>query len=364
MLFAGVGLIYALVLGEPVSADHQISPFLHVAEIALVLLLFSDASRVDLGLLRKERSLPARLLGPGMLLTIGLGTLIAHLVFPQLDWWEAALLGTILAPTDASLGQVIVNSERVPKKIREALDVEAGLNDGLSVPFLLFFIAVVSVEDGGGSSSLFILMGEQIGYGIAIGAGIGWLGGLVLNWAEKRKNMDTVHRPLAVVVLPVMAYLASHHFEGSPFIAAYIAGLVTQITFPSIQKGSILFADEWGESLSFGVFFLFGIFAGSPGSGIGWMPFVYGILSLTLVRMLPVMLSLSGTGLNWKEKSFIGWFGPRGLASIVLGLVYLEAQTHLPGESTITAAVICTVLLSIFLHGLSAKPGIKRISSS
>ncbi|MGE9291022.1 MAG: cation:proton antiporter, partial [Puniceicoccales bacterium] len=114
MIFAGAGLILALVIDKPVSSDRGLTPFLHVAEIALVLLLFCDASKVDLSLLRKEKSLPLRLLGPGMLLTIGLGTLAGVLIFPQLSIWEAALLATILAPTDASLGQVIVNSERVP----------------------------------------------------------------------------------------------------------------------------------------------------------------------------------------------------------------------------------------------------------
>ncbi|MBC2604092.1 cation:proton antiporter domain-containing protein [Puniceicoccus vermicola] len=362
MIFAGAGLILAFVIDEPVSADKGLTPFLHVAEIALVLLLFCDASKVDLSLLRKEKSLPLRLLGPGMLLTIGLGTLVAVLIFPQLSGWEAALLATILAPTDASLGQVIVNSERVPKKIREALDVEAGLNDGLSVPFLLFFIAIVSVDAGESSSSLPVLMGEQIGYGAIVGIGVGLLGGWLLNVATRMQSMDSIHRPLAVVVLPILAYLLSHHIEGSPFIAAYVAGLVTQKAFPKIQEGSITFTDEWGESLSFAVFFLFGIFAGSPDAGISWLPLLYGILSLAVIRTISTFLALPGTGLSIREKTFLGWFGPRGLASIVLGLVYLEAEAQLPGESTITAVVISTVLLSIFLHGLSARPGIRWIA--
>ncbi|MGE9290671.1 MAG: cation:proton antiporter, partial [Puniceicoccales bacterium] len=265
------------------------------------------------------------------------------------------------APTDASLGQVIVNSERVPLKIREALDVEAGLNDGLSVPFLLFFIAIVSVEDGEATSSLPVLMGQQIGYGALVGIGIGLAGGWLLERASRIETMDNIHRPLAVVVLPILAYLLSHHIEGSPFIAAYVAGLATQKAFPKIQKGSITFTDEWGESLSFGVFFLFGIFAGSPDAGIGWLPLAYGLLSLAVIRTLSTFLACPGTGLTTRDKAFIGWFGPRGLASIVLGVVYLEAEAKLPGEGTITAVVISTVLLSIFLHGLSARPGITWI---
>lgn len=362
MMFVSVGLVYAFFLDEPISTEHQVSPFLQIAEIALVLLLFSDASKVDLGLLKKERSLPVRLLGPGMLLTIALGTVGAKLILPALDWWEAALIGTILAPTDASLGQVIVRSDKVPARLREALDVEAGLNDGLSVPFLLFFIAVATVADAAGSPSLFALVGEEIGYGVLLGGGIGWLGGKLLNAATHWQSMDQIHRPLAVVVLPVLAYLGSDHFGGSPFIAAYVAGLAAQKAFPDIRKGSVLFTDEWGESLSLGVFFLFGIVAGSPGAGLSWSVLIYGLLSLTVIRMVPVTLALSGTGLDFRQKAFVGWFGPRGLASIVLGLVYLEAETQLPGESTIMAAVIGAVLLSVFLHGLTARPGAKWIS--
>tara|TARA_R100000027_G_scaffold67263_1_gene65305 strand:+ start:30913 stop:32100 length:1188 start_codon:yes stop_codon:yes gene_type:complete len=363
MLFTGVGLVVAFCLDEPVSADRGIKPFLHIAEIALVLLLFCDASKVDLSLLRKEKSLPLRLLGPGMLATIALGTVVCVLLFPSLSWWEAALVATILAPTDAGLGQVIVNSPKVPERIREALDVEAGLNDGLSVPFLLFFIAIATTLDGENSTSLPVLMGEQIGYGVLIGIAIGSVGGVLLNLADKRGAMDKSHRPLAVVALPIFSYLIAHPVGGSPFIAAYITGLAAQKAFPGIHKGSTTFTDEWGESLSFAVFFLFGIFAASPGTGISWTPLLYGILSLTAIRMIPVYFSLSGTGLPAKEKAFIGWFGPRGLASIVLGLVYLEAEADLPGESIITAIVISTVILSIFLHGLSARPGIRLIST-
>lgn len=358
MLFAGGGIVLALFLDVPVSKDRAVTPFLQVAEIALVLLLFCDASRVDLGLLRKEKSLPLRLLGPGMLVTIGLGTLAATLIFPGLGWWEAALLATILAPTDASLGQVIIQSKGVPTKIREALDVEAGLNDGLSVPFLLFFLACAMIEDADGSSSLLVLMAEQIGYGALVGIGIGVLGGTLLRKAKQAGSMDAIHGPLAVVVLPLLALLAADSLGGSPFIAAYVAGLATRWAHSHIEEGSTVFTDEWGESLSFGVFFLFGIFVGSPDAGITWMTLLYGLLSLTVIRMLPVFLSLSRTNLGNREKLFLGWFGPRGLASIVLGLVYLESEANLPGESTITAVILTTVLLSIFLHGLTAKPGV------
>lgn len=364
MIFAGTGIVLAFAIDLPAAADQGIDPFLRIAEVALVLLLFCDASRVNLGLLRKEKSIPLRLLGPGMLGTIALGTLAARVIFPGLDWWEAALLATILAPTDAGLGQVIVRSKRVPERIREALDVEAGLNDGLSVPFLLFFLAAATVEEGAASPSLLSLMAGQIGFGSLVGVGVGLIGGRLLHHAARIRTVDRIHGPLAVVVLPLLSLLLAEEIGGSAFIAAYVAGLCTRAAFRRIEQGSIAFADEWGEALSLAVFFLFGIFAGSPGAGIGWTSLLYGLLALTVLRMIPVYLALGGTGLGSGEKLFVGWFGPRGLASIVLGLVYLEAEAELPGEATLTAAVISTVLLSIFLHGLTAKPGKSWLKSS
>lgn len=333
------------------------SAFLTLAEIGLVLLLFTDASRTDLNILCRIRELPARLLSAGMLLTILLGALAAKLVFPQLTIWEAGILSAILAPTDAGLGQIIVNSPLVPMRIRQALNVEAGLNDGLSVPFMLFFIAMAAAGTGEASFARFI--GEQLGLGVLVGAGIGLVGGWLLDTARRSGWMADSFLQLAVVALPAFCLIISEHVGASMFIAAFVAGLFVQVRFRDAGKHSVEFTEEWGQILNLSVFFLFGIMVWRELGLFSMGPFLYAILSLTIVRMLPVAVSLAGSGLDKITIAFMGWFGPRGLASIVLGLVYLEEEKHLPGEQITRLAVMATVFLSIFAHGLSAGPGIR-----
>jgi NhaP-type Na+/H+ or K+/H+ antiporter len=331
--------------------------FLQVAELGLVLLLFTDASRTDLKVLKNIRNLPTRLLSTGMLLTILLGALGALVVFRHLSIWEAGILAAILAPTDAGLGQIIVNSPRVPLRIRQALNVEAGLNDGLSVPFLLFFLALVQAGSLGEEASLTQFVGEQLGYGVLVGAGIGLTGGWLLNLARRRELMTKSLEQLGVVALPLFCILASKATDASMFLAAFVAGLAVQFGFKEAAHGSIEFAEDWGEVVNLSVFFLFGMIVARDWQDFTVAHVLYAVLSLTVVRMLPVALALIGTGLNRATVLFMGWFGPRGLASIVLGLVYLAHETHSPGEPTIRLAVMVTVLLSIFAHGLSALPG-------
>lgn len=331
--------------------------FLHVAEIGLVLLLFTDASRTNWRVLNRIRNLPARLLSVGMLLTILLGTLAAVAVFPHLTLWEAGILAAILAPTDAGLGQIIVNSERVPLRIRQALNVEAGLNDGLSVPFLLFFMALAAAGMEGTRASLTQFIVEQLGYGVLVGGGIGLAGGWLLEWARRKEWMTGALQPLGVVALPLLCLLASVAAGASMFIAAFVAGLAVQAGFKQTGRHEVEFTDEWGQLVNLAVFFLFGMVVASDWTQFAWTHWLYAILSLTIVRMLPVTLSLLGSRLSPATIWFMGWFGPRGLASIVLGLVYLEMETRLPGEETIRLTVMITVWLSIFAHGLSAMPG-------
>ena len=331
---------------------------LRVAELGLVMLLFRDASRTDLNVLRGIRNLPARLLSAGMLLTIFLGAVAARLVFRHLSIWEAGILSAILAPTDAGLGQVIVNSPRVPMRIREALNVEAGLNDGLSVPFMLFFIAIAAAKIEGGAASLMQFIVEQLGFGALIGLAIGLAGGWLLGLARRKAWMAEPFEQLGVVGLPLLCLVASEMVDASMFIAAFVAGLAVQVGFKDAGKHSGEFAEDWGQLLNLAVFFLFGMAAVRDWPQFGMASWLYALLSLSLVRMLPVAIALTGTRLSPASVVFMGWFGPRGLASIVLGLVYLEQEMHFPGESTIRSAVMMTVLLSIFAHGLSAMPGI------
>ncbi len=357
MLFAVAGALVVLAVPSARAGKAGSHAFLHGAEIALCLLLFTDASRTDLRLLKSIRRLPTRLLSIGLLLSILLGALAAKLLLPALSWAEAGILGAILAPTDAGLGQVIVTSQRVPKRIREALSVEAGLNDGLAVPFFLFFIALAR-PGAAGDASLWPFLLEQLGYGVAIGAGIGLVGGKLLALAHRREWAAASAAKLGAVTLPLLAMLASDATGASMFIAAFVAGLAVQIPYRQAGSHAVEFAEEWGQLLSAAVFFLFGtIFLGAFDQLTVAMA-AYAALSLTAVRMAPVALALMGTRTSRPTVLFMGWFGPRGLASIVLGLVFLEHEARLPGERTITLAVVATVFLSILAHGATAMPGI------
>jgi len=358
IVFTIAGMLMFPALQGILRAGFTANAALHLAEVGLVMLLFTDASRTELNVLRRIGNLPARLLSIGMLLTIFLGAVAARLVFPRLSIWEAGILSAILAPTDAGLGQIIVNSPRVPMRIRQALNVEAGLNDGLSVPFMLFFIALAAAKIEGGAASLMEFIVQQLGFGALVGLAIGLAGGWLLGLARRKEWLAESFQQIGVVALPLLCLVASEMVNASMFIAAFIAGLAVQIGFKEAGKHSVEFAEEWGQLLNLSVFFLFGMAAARDWPQAGMASWLYALLSLTLVRMLPVAIALIGTRLSPASVFFMGWFGPRGLASIVLGLVYLEQEMHLQGESTIRFAVMATVLLSIFAHGLTAMPGI------
>jgi len=245
-------------------------------------------------------------------------------------------------------------------RIRQTLDVEAGLNDGLSVPFLLFFIAVSRMGLGteGAGAVLLNFIFEQLGMGALVGLTVGLIGGLLLGVARRREWMAESVEQLGLVTLPILCVLACGPVNGSMFIAAYVAGLAVQPGFRDAGTRSLEFTEGWGQLFDYFVFFLFGLLATMAFRQFSPFHALYAVLSLTVVRMLPVAIALIGTRLSSATVLFMGWFGPRGLASIVLGLVFLEEEANLPGEETIKLAVMVTVMLSIFAHGFSAMPGI------
>ncbi len=358
MIFTAAGV--AAMFVQPVIHDGDGGQhyLLAIAEIGLVLLLFADAYRTDLAALNSFRRLPVRLLSVGMVLTILLGLLAALGIFPGLSIWEAGILAAILAPTDAGLGQIIVQSQKVPLKIRQSLNVEAGLNDGLSVPFLLFFIALAAGPGEGSNPSLSKYIIEQLGYGALIGIGIGLIGGWLMGVAERRKTTGHMWVQLGLLALPLLCVLASEAAGGSMFIAAFVGGMAVRFGGHVTDEGPVEFTEHAGQLFNLSIFFLFGLFVARDWQHFNGWHFLYAGLSLTLIRMLPVAIALIGTKLNATTVIFMGWFGPRGLASIVLGLVFLEHATNQPGVATIRMAVMATVLVSIFAHGASALPGI------
>ena len=367
IVFTVAGMLMSSTLPSIMKTGFNANAFLALAEVGLVLLLFTDASRTPLLILRDVGSLPVRLLSIGMLLTIALGTLAGLLVFSNLSIWEAGILAAILAPTDAGLGQVIVNSRRVPVRIREALKVEAGLNDGLSVPFLLFFMAIAAAEIEGSPMALTQFIVEQLGVGALVGIAIGLGGGWLMGLAHRKDWVAKSFQQIGVAALPLLCLAVCEMLDASMFIAAFVAGLAVQVGLKDVAQESVEFGGQWGELVNLAVFYLFGLIVVRNSPQFHLTFWLYALLSLTVVRMLPVTIALIGTGLAPSSAIFMGWFGPRGLASIVLGLVYLKQELSLPGEPTIRLAIIVTVLLSIFAHGLSASTGIdlyaRRIAS-
>jgi NhaP-type Na+/H+ or K+/H+ antiporter len=327
-----------------------------LAEVALAFVLFSDAARIDLRRLRTRERLPARLLGIGMPLTIALGVGAGALLLDEIEFWEAAIVAAVLAPTDAALGQAVVTSKLVPQRMREALNVEAGLNDGLSVPFVALFLALAVEQADLSAQSWLGFAAEQIGYGALVGAAVGGAGGWLVVEAARRRMMTGPFQRLAVLALAVLAFVLADELGGNGFIAAFVGGMAAGRAGLAGVERILEFVDEEGQLLSLAVFFIFGVAVLGLVEPAGWGVVAYAALSLTVVRTLPVAVAVLGTGLRPGSVAFLGWFGPRGLASIVLALTVAEEQHDLPGLDVVLAAVSVTVLASVVLHGVTATP--------
>jgi sodium/hydrogen antiporter len=322
--------------------------------------LFTDAVRVNLGRLRRESTLPARLLGIGLPLTIVAGTVAALALFPGLDLWTAAALATMLAPTDAALGLPVVTNPRLPSRIRQGLNVESGLNDGVCVPLLIVFLTIAQAEEGVGHVEPLQVILEEIGFGVAAGVAAGALGGWVLRLFARRGWMEGTWRQITAVATALLAYTAAAALGGSGFLAAFIAGILFRIVAADLAREATFLAEQSGELLNAVTFLLFGALLVGPAlGGLDWRVGLYAVASLTVVRMLPVALALVGAGLHRFTVGFLGWFGPRGLASIVFVLILLE-ETELPERPLMLTVVTWTVALSVYAHGLTAWPGANR----
>jgi NhaP-type Na+/H+ or K+/H+ antiporter len=357
LLFVVAGIVlgpagFALVEFE--LDDHIV---LLLGEIALALVLFTDAARTNLSTLRQNEGLPLRLLGIGMPLTIALGTAAAALLLTDLTFWEAAIVGIVLAPTDAALGQAVVNNPRVPLRVRQALNVEAGLNDGLSVPFLALFLTLAVAEEELQPASYWIRFAlEQIGFGVLVGIGVGLGGGWLVSQASRRGWMTDSFQRLALLALALIAWALADQIGGNGFIAAFVGGLAVGPTVEHVGERLIRFTEAEGQLLNLSVFFIFGVLVIGLKGSLSWEVALYALLSLTVIRLLPVALSLAGTHLRGVSVLFMGWFGPRGLASIVLGLIVVAEAPTLAGREQVELVVALTVLLSVLLHGVTAAP--------
>ena len=328
-----------------------------LAEATLTLVLFSDASRIDLRVLRREIGLPVRLLGIGLPLTIVAGTVVAAAVLTRLTWAEALVLAIVLAPTDAALGQAVVTDMRLPSRVRQSLNIESGLNDGICVPLLFIALAVAETDEDilTVSGAVHIVL-EEIGYGIVGGVVAGAAAALLLRVVVPRRLVAEDWLQVIPLAAAVLAYGIAVPLGGSGFIAAFVGGFV----FGGLRRrdGSEVtsLTDATGLTLAAVTFVVFGAVALGPAlHEADWRIVLYAVLSLTVIRMVPVWVGLLGAGWRLPSVAFTGWFGPRGLASIVFAVLVLEGS-ELEHIETMTAAVAITVALSVFAHGATAVP--------
>ncbi len=306
--------------------------------------------------LRASAALPARLLAVGLPLTIAAGAAAAWLLYGSSGIWVAAAIGAIVAPTDAALGASVMQDERVPAGVRRLINVESGLNDGIATPFVnLFLAAAATTEAVHGASSVAAAVVELVG-GVALGLGVGVTGAVLLAASRRHRWSAPGFRPLAIGALALFAYSASLAAGTNGFVAAFVAGMAFGTVDHHNDEAALHFTEEVGLLLSLLVWFGFGAVMLVPGfEDAGWRDVLFALLALTVLRMGPIALALAGSGLDRATVAFVGWFGPRGLASVVFGLVAVDSLA--PEESRVVlAAVTVTVALSVLLHGVSASP--------
>jgi len=358
MVFVALGAVMGpsgFEISHVAAGTHAVT---FIAEFTLGILLFADASTVVLGDVEHDASIPGRLLAVGLPLTMLLGTVIAAALFGG-GWAGAALIAVILAPTDAALGLGVFINRSVPVRIRRALNVESGLNDGIATPFVTLALALVVAEEGIGPADWLTQAVIDIAIAVAVALAVGVIGGSLLRWATERGWATSTSDDLSVLALAVLTYAGAVAIGGNGFVAAFLAGIVFgRVAGPALVEAAE-FTERIGLFASFLVWWIFGVvFVGPVVRGaIDAQAIAFAVLSLTVIRMLPVAIALLGTGFERRSVAFMGWFGPRGLASVVFTLIAFEAlHEQGPVAHDLVEVATWTVLLSVFAHGLTAGP--------
>jgi len=362
MVFVIVGFLmgpfgFGWLKGDATSSDLRT-----LADLTLALILFIDAANADMSILKRQFRIPSRMLLLGLPGVILLGFGLAVLMFDGLSLYEAAILGTMLAATDAALGKAVITNKAVPAQIREGLNIESGLNDGICVPIVLFFIALaVGGAHGESEASALALVAQELGIGMAVGLSLAFVGAYLLRWCIKKGWVTEIWMQVTVVGLAVASFAIAQSLHGSGYIAAFTGGLLFGFIAKDATHKLVLAAEGTGETLALVTWMLFGAMVIGPAfQAFSWEVVVYALLSLTVIRVVPIFLSLAGTGESVSSRLFLGWFGPRGLASIVFAIIVINAEV--PGGELLALVVICTVFLSLVAHGITAHPLAKWLS--
>lgn len=358
MIFVTVGLLLGPIGLDWFEVEMNSKVVKFIATVTLLLILFTDASTIDLKRLRREYQIPLRLLSIGLPLTMALGYFIGVWMFPWMNPWLVAAMAFILSPTDAALGQAVVSSDCVPVKVRDSIGVESGLNDGIALPAIMACMAALTAQAGTAMDMGYWLSfgAKQIAFGPIAGGAVGWCGGWLIDASVKREWMEPVFQRLSSIALAIVSYALAEKLGGNGFIAAFFGGLLLGTRTESVRERLQEFGEAEGQQLCLLVFFIFGmVLVPAVKEYWDWSILAYAVLSLTVIRMLPVSLSLMGAKLGGTTVGFIGWFGPRGIASVLYLLIFL-AEVGADGYERMLSVIILTVLLSVFIHGMSAVP--------
>ena len=361
IIFVAAGfLLGPMVLGW-FPGDESRETLRTLADLTLALFLFIDAANANLKTLKRKAGIPARMLLIGLPAAIALGSGLALVMFDVLTVFEAAILGTMLAATDAALGKAVVTNEAVPDRLREGLNVESGLNDGLCVPILFVFIAL-QASGGAAEEGLVVkLLLEELGIGALVGVFVAGAGVWLFDRFRRMGWMDLIWSQVTTMAMAIGCFAIAQSLHGSGYIAAFVGGLVFGYLAKDETHHLVQSAEGIAELLALLTWFLFGYaIIGQIFGLFTWQVVVYALLSLTVVRMLPVFLSLTGSGESVASRLFLGWFGPRGLASIVFAIIVLDEG--LPGARFMALVVMCTVFFSLVLHGVTANPLASKIA--
>jgi NhaP-type Na+/H+ or K+/H+ antiporter len=355
MLFVAVGVLVGSVGFGIIGEEGYTHSSSLLFEATLAIVLFSDATVINSSSWREEASIPGRLLTIGLPLTVAVGFAVAATMFGDLGFWQVALIAAILAPTDAALGQAVISNPRVPQPMRQGLATEGGLNDGVALTLVVVFLAGAEEAFVGGSvGAVLSFLAQELLVAAVVGVGIGWAGGTALVAASRRGWVSPVWLGIGAVSLGIAAYGLAVPLGGSGFIAAWLAGLLLGRTTRDELDDVSAFSETLGTALTMTSFMIFGAVILGPTLGsITWQVVLYAALSLTVIRMIPVALSMIGSGLQPPSILFLGWFGPRGLASIVLAGLVVESS-EIPGADVIVTVVAITVGISVFAHGATS----------
>ena len=340
--------------GELKAGVDLLLPFI---ELTLSIFLFSDAAKSKLSVLRHSFQYPGLLLFVALPLTLLLGIAVGLFLFAELSLIQAALIAIILTPTDAALSKGLLSSSEVPEKIREGINTESGLNDGLCVPvFLIFILLAKNPESAITTSHVVSVFSRELGIALLVAITSISIFMPSLNFAMKRHYFAQNTSPFLLLGFAMAVFSVTQYLHGSGFIAVFVAGLLfDKFSTKTVRTELIEDSEHIADFTSLMIWCLFGYacaYLVLP--KLNFEIVTYALLSTTLIRIIPVMLSLLFTSLNLKERFIFAWFGPRGLASIVFTLMVIDEQIE--NKFQIASIAMTTILFSVFIHGISTKP--------